>query len=305
MQQFTVYQAQPEYVDRLARELGDATAVRGPLVLAPGPPRHAAWAQNIWLEPQWLAVESIGHAAKALRAVQRNWALCSVACHRRAALVQGKLPRVSAKPLQFGAAVPDAPLGHWTLWDERTVLASARCTSPVPHGEFRFVEDKENPPTRAYLKLWELFTRLNERPGPGQLCLDLGSSPGGWTWVLHGLGAWVFSVDKAPLDPRVAGLPRVDHCTGSAFGLDPRHAGVVDWVFSDVICYPERLLSMVERWLELGEPRRMACTVKFQAETDMDVLERFAALPHAAVTHLSQNKHEATWIWGEGLALRF
>ena len=74
-------------------------------------------------------------------------------------------------------------------------------------------------------KLWESFTLLPKRPGPGDLCLDLGSAPGGWTWVLASLGAQVFSIDKAPLAPQVDHMPGVSHCIGSGFALDPRHAG--------------------------------------------------------------------------------
>jgi hypothetical protein len=48
------------------------------------------------------------------------------------------------------------------------------------------------------------FTLICERPQPSEFCVDLGSSPGGWTWVLQKLGARVLSVDKAALDPSVA-----------------------------------------------------------------------------------------------------
>src|SRR5690606_4355297 len=134
--------------------------------------------------------------------------------------------------------------------------------------EARFVEDADGPPSRAYLKLWEAFTRLGVRPAPGERCLDLGASPGGWTWVLAELGARVTSVDKAPLDPRVAGRPEVEVRQESAFGLDPAEVGDVDWLFSDVICYPERLLGLVRRWMASGRVRRLVCTVKFQGATD-------------------------------------
>src|SRR5262249_13278786 len=150
-------------------------------------------------------------AARQLRAIQRNWALYSHAFHRRAALIAETLPKVSAKPLRFPDPAPSAPLGSWTLLDPATVLASPRCSSPFPNGEVRFVEDRAAPPSRAYLKLWEAFTLIGTHPAPGELCLDLGSAPGGWDWVLHGLGAPVVSVDKAPLDPRIAALPGIEY----------------------------------------------------------------------------------------------
>ncbi|RKY21319.1 MAG: hypothetical protein DRQ55_04870 [Planctomycetota bacterium] len=295
----TAYLAAEGYLDELLVELGgtrEVRAVYGRLVLADGPPRPAAWAANVWLDPWTLPVASINAAARALRSVQRNWALHSVACHRRAALVAQKLPSVSARPLAFPAPAPRAPLGSFSLLDEHTLLASARCSSPFPHGEARFVEDRQGPPSRAYLKLWEALTRCGRHPQPGQRVVDLGASPGGWSWVSAGLGASVLAVDKAPLDPAVAALPGVEQRIESAFALDPAELGPVDWMTCDVICYPSRLLSLVQRWLESGNCSHFVCTVKFQAETDHDVARALASLPGAQLAHLHHNKHELTWL---------
>jgi len=293
---FAVYHAAPGLLPELVRELGSAvTAVRDPLVVADGPARPAAFAANVWLTPEFMPVESIGDAAKKLKAIQRNWALVPAGHFRRAALVAEKLPKVTARPLVFGQPLPDAPLGAFTLWDEKLLLASPRCSEPVPDGAYRFAEDKVGPPSRAYLKLWEFFTRVGVHPAPGELCLDMGGSPGGWSFVLASLGARVFCIDKAPLAPNIAQNPLVSWCPGSAFGLDPRHAGAVDWLFSDVICYPDRLHEWLSRWLELGECRRFVLTVKLQGETDFDLLEQFRAIPGSRLLHLSNNKHELTF----------
>jgi 23S rRNA (cytidine2498-2'-O)-methyltransferase len=291
------YLAPEGFLDELLAELGEAVIeTHGRLVLAADPPRPAAWVANHWHAPQRLAIASIGDAARQLRAIQRNWALYSHAHHRRAALIAERLPSVSAKPLVFGEPAPTAPLGSWTLLDAETMLASPQCSSPFPNGEARFVEDRAAPPSRAYLKLWEVFTLLGVQPSPGELCLDLGSSPGGWSWVLHGLGARVVSVDKAPLDPRIAALPGIETRRESAFSLSPDALGAVDWLFSDVVCYPERLLALVERWLAAGTCRRFVCSVKFQGATDHATAQRFAAIPGSRLLHLHANKHELTWI---------
>src|SRR5262245_38474197 len=229
------YLAPDGFLAELLHELGDAVLdVHGRLVLARAEKRPVAWAANVWFEPQTIPISSIGNAAKKLRAIQRNWALYPHLNHRRAALIAEKLPKVSAKPLAFGAPAPAAPLNAWTLIAPELMLASARCSSAFPNGEVEFIEDRSGPPSRAYLKLWELFTLLGERPRPGERCVDLGSSPGGWTFVLQTLGAQVLSVDKAPLDARIAALPNVEHRRVSAFALDPRAAGPVDWLFCDV-----------------------------------------------------------------------
>ncbi|MBL8805507.1 MAG: hypothetical protein JNN22_01570 [Rhodospirillales bacterium] len=291
----TAYLAAEGFAEPLREELGDVIEAHGRLLIAPGPPRPAAWAQNVWLEPVRIPAPSIGQAAKALRAIQRNWALYDHAHHRRAALIVGELPKVSAKPLVFGTLPPSAPLGSWMLLDPQTMLASAACSSPFPNGECRFVEDKSGPPSRAYLKLWEALTLCGEMPRPGERCVDLGASPGGWTWVLAGLGATVLAIDKAPLDRSVAAMPGVEWRQASAFSLAPADIGPVDWLFSDVICYPERLFELVERWRASGLARRMVCTIKFQGATDHETARRFAAIPGARLRHLFHNKHELCW----------
>lgn len=297
MAEFTGYLAPEGFLAELQHELGeDAREIYGRLVLAPGQPRPVAWVANLWRDPVRLTVTSISDAAKQLRAMQRNWALYSFAHHRRAALIVEKLPKVSAKPLKFGDAAPTAPLGSWTLIDPNTVIAAPRCASPFPNGEARFVEDKTAPPSRAYLKLWELFTLLGAAPKPGETCLDLGASPGGWSWVLQQGGARVIAVDKAPLDPRIAALPRIEIRKSSAFALEPHDVGPVDWLFSDVVCYPKRLLALVEKFLAAGTVRNFVCTIKFQGETDFETQARFAAIPGSRLLHLHNNKHELTWV---------
>jgi 23S rRNA (cytidine2498-2'-O)-methyltransferase len=285
------------YEQQLREELGDARiiATHGRLLVVEDAAATAAWAANIWHDPQAIAVASIADGARKLCTLQRNWALYACRLHRRAHLIQERLPHVSAKPLVFPKPAPTAPLGSWTLVDESTIIAAPRCSSPFPNGEVQFVEDKTAPPNRAYLKLWEALTLIGRYPGPGECCLDLGSSPGGWTWVLQSLGARVVSVDKAPLAPEIANLPRVEFRRMSAFALEPAEIGPVDWLFSDVVCYPTRLFTLVERWLESGLARNLVCTLKFQGATDHATARRFAAIPGGRLMHLHHNKHELTW----------
>jgi 23S rRNA (cytidine2498-2'-O)-methyltransferase len=291
------YLAPQGFLADLRQELGDRVIeIYDHLVLARDTGQPVAWAANAWLDPMVIPIDSIGDAAKKLRAIQRNWALYSVACHRRAQLIAEKLPKVSAKPLAFGAEAPKAPLGSWSLIDANNVLASPHCSSAFPNGEVQFLEDRTGAPSRAYLKLWDLFTVLGEYPKVGEFCLDLGACPGGWTWVLQQLGARVLSVDKAPLDDRISGLPNVEYRAESAFALDPRDIGPVDWLFSDVICYPKRLLTMVQKWLEAGTVGRFVCSVKFQGETDFATVRELAAIPGSRILHLHHNKHELTWV---------
>lgn len=293
------YLADEGFEAELAEELRRAgcriSAWHGRLALSRDAPARAAWALDRWTDPREISVPSIKAGADALRAIQRNWSHYAHDHHRRSALIAARLPPVKARPLIFPEAAPTAPLGAWTLLAPDRMLASAAKTSPFVNGAVQFVEDREGPPSRAYLKLWEALTRIGRHPQSGETCLDLGAAPGGWTWALARLGARVTAVDKAPLDPRVLAMPGVVQRMESAFGLDPRQVPAVDWLFSDVICYPARLLALVRRWLEAGRARNLVCTIKFQGETDHATAAAFAALPGAQLFHGAHNKHELTF----------
>jgi 23S rRNA (cytidine2498-2'-O)-methyltransferase len=290
------YLAAAEHEAPLAEELARAgvtiAAWHGRLALSPDPPIDAAWSLDTWLDPVEHPAPSVGQAAAALRAIQRNWSLTAAGHHRRAALIEARLPPVKARALSFPEPAPTSHLGAWTLLTPDTMLASPTKTSPFPNGTPRFEEDHIGPPSRAYLKLWEACTRLGAWPHPGNRCIDLGAAPGGWTWAIASLGATVLAIDKAPLDPAIAALPGVTTRQQSAFALPPEPC---DWLFSDIIAYPERLLGLIEHWLPVAG--RIVCTVKFQGAVDHATTDRLRAIPGSRLFHLAHNKNELTFAW--------
>jgi 23S rRNA (cytidine2498-2'-O)-methyltransferase len=294
----TGYLAQGERLEQVLAELEGVVAVHGELVLASGPPQTCHWAQNVWLEPYRLSVTSIRDAVHQLCVLQRNWWPYSFQLHRRSELTREQLPFVTARPLRFPEPAPVAALGSFTWLDNATVLCSPRCSSAFPNGEPRFVEfgEDEGPPSRAYLKLFEALTLLGRTPSAGERCLEIGASPGGWTWVLGTLGARVLAVDRAPLAPNVRRMPNVEASQGNAFTATPDTVGPVAWLFSDVICYPEKLYRYIQLWLQAGACRNFVCTLKFQGKEHYGMIEQFAAVPGSRIVHLSHNRHELTWM---------
>ncbi len=296
----TAYLAPLGFEAQLRAELVGVEAVYDRLFVTSGPPQRSYWSQNIWYEPELLEVSSIKDTVRQLRARQRSWWPFTYHLHRRTELVQSQLPRVAPKTLAFPEPGPTAKLGAYTLIDQHLVLAAADCASPFPNGEVAFHERKVGgPPSRAYLKLWEVLTRLGRMPAPGERCLELGASPGGWTWVIATLGAQVTAYDRAPLDPTVLAMPGVTGVQGDAFQALPARlsaAGPVDWLFSDIICYPERLLEFVQTWLAAGTCRNFVCTLKFQGTEHYGAIDAFAAIPGSQIMHLHHNKHELTWV---------
>jgi 23S rRNA (cytidine2498-2'-O)-methyltransferase len=298
----TVYQAPAGFEGELAAELGPEAAALtadGSLRLAPGPPRPVAWAANVWLQPLRVDFASVDEASAALRALggrELRWAQAPGAHHPQAGLLAASLPVADGRRLAFPEPAPKKRPAAWCLVAEGSVIASPRCTSPFPNGVARFVEDHTRPPSRAYLKLWEAFTLAGAVPRPGDRCVDLGSSPGGWTWALERLGARVISVDKAPLDPRLTRLTRVRYVQDSAFAIDPASVGRVHWLVSDVICYPARSVALVERWIAAHPDAGFVITLKLQGATEMAPLAALGAIVGGRLVHLHHNKHELTWI---------
>jgi 23S rRNA (cytidine2498-2'-O)-methyltransferase len=292
----TAYLAAEGYETQLMSELEGTTEKYGRLFLTNLEPKTTYWSQNIWVEPFIAHFESISEAAGILKNIQRNWALYPFLEHRRSALIKSKLPFISDKPLQFPTKIPENNMGSWTLLDKHTLLASPKCSSPYPNGLMNFEECKEGPPSRAYLKLWEALTIAGKMPNPESKCLEIGASPGGWTWVLAQLKAQVISVDRSELAPNVASMPGVHFIKGDAFSMTPSKAGAIDWIFSDVACYPEKLLEWVLLWIASGMCKNFICTLKFQGDNSYEIVKEFAKIPGSQIVHLGVNKHELTWI---------
>lgn len=297
----TAYLAVKGFERHLIQELEGIREIHGRLILTDRPAKKVFWAQNIWLNPVVLSVQSIADGARQLKALQRNWWLYSTHLHRRASLIRDRLPHVSAKPIRFPSKLPQAPLGSWTLLDSNSILASPQCSSLFPNGEVVFLEDRQGPPNRAYLKLWEVLTLLQHFPHKGDFCIDVGGSPGGWTWAIQKLGGTVLSVDRSPLNPKVFSLPRVKFQKCDAFSLVPEmfvsDNRMVDWLFSDIVCYPEKLYDWVILWTRSGICKNIVCTLKFKDNYDYKIVEKFTAIPGSQMAHLYHNKHELTWVF--------
>lgn len=291
----------PGFEDELAAELRrDGVAVEsrwGGLFLTERPARRPIWARVVGAKAELQPVASIGEAARWLKENGRRWAGASPALHRRSELIQEQVFRHKPKPLDFLTPPPAHDWGLWALVEPNLMVAAPKTDSPFPAGEILFNESKE-PPSRAYLKLWELFTVHGLKPSPTDTVADFGSCPGGWTWVLARTAGRVIAIDKAPLDPAVARLKNVESLKKDAFRLAPEEIAPLDWFFSDIICEPARLYDLVLRWREAGV-RRFVCTIKYKGKTDFETSERFLALPRSKIVHLCANKHEVTWFSGD------
>ncbi len=279
--------------------------------------KNIFWKQLELTNPFIAEFSSIKEATTLLQSIQRNWVHAPFRCIRRGELIQSELPHIRRKPRQFPNSIPLSPIGVFTLLDEHHLFASSTTSSPFPLGKACFEEDKVSPPSRAYLKLYEALTMMDyykrcscgedqglfhqksgnsEKPFLNLHCIDAGASPGGWTWVLDLLGGRITAIDRSPLAPHLMRKNNITFLTHDAFTIPLQSFGKVDWVFSDVVCYPPRLLEWVKQWLDSQLCSNFVCTLKMQGEPDTSTIEAFAQIPHSRIIHLFHNKHELTWL---------
>jgi len=101
-------------------------------------------------------------------------------------------------------------------------------------------------PSRATAKLLEAFTWIGVEPGPGEVAVDLGAAPGGWTFALLERRARVIAVDRAEMAPNLARHPRLEHVRDNAFAYRPDTP--VDWLFCDMVHRPSEVAKLLARW---------------------------------------------------------
>lgn len=163
-------------------------------------------------------------------------------------------------------------------------------------GDLEVPHDR-NAPSRACQKLYEVECRYGRPIARGEKCVDLGASPGGWTWVALQRGASVIAVDRSPLREDMMDHPRVQFVSGDAFKFAPPER--VDWLLSDIIAFPPRIFELLEHWIEQKWCRRFCVTIKFRGRDDDHWLGRFAELLTRTTSdfelrRLKVNHNEAT-----------
>lgn len=299
-----IYVGKPEYISLLCQEAGSEATLIDDLVFSPKRIENVCFVLDAWFDPKIVHFQSISEAARILRQAGKWWYLHPVSQVRRSRLIEDKLRNCPSliTPFSRDTSVPN--IGVFTLLDQNTLVYSTSRMKQWPDGKCLFVEDKINPPNRAYLKLWEALFLLGKYPQAGDNALDLGASPGGWTFVLQSLGANVTAVDKAPLHPNIAQLPRVQSIQQSAFALEPNKIDQPwDWVLSDIACYPDRAYDLIMKWISSGKARQMIFTIKLQGETDLAVIKKFQNIPNSRILNMYYNKHEATFFYPANQAL--
>ncbi len=173
-------------------------------------------------------------------------------------------------------------------WRFRTIVW------PFPRGELPVAEDKAAP-SRAFAKLLEAELRLGCRIAHGELCIDLGASPGSWSYVALNRGAKVIAVDRSELREDLMRNPSLHFHQGDAFKFIPDSRA--DWLLCDVIAAPQRSIDLLIGWLQHRRMSRFIVTIKFKGEDEYPLIDQLkhTAAPLCREFHLVRlcaNKNE-------------
>jgi 23S rRNA (cytidine2498-2'-O)-methyltransferase len=196
-------------------------------------------------------------------------------------LVDNEVAWVSAAPVVHPAGAMNWP----------SLLPAGLCDPP----------DDARAPSSAFRKLREALACMGDQPGPGDVAVDLGASPGGWSHVLRECGAEVHAVDRAPLDKRLMADPHIHWHEADAFRWMPDQA--VAWMVSDVIAYPQRVPELLAAWCPQPWARRLVVQMKFKGSPDFALIDQAIATARQAgwwmrAKHFFNDKHEITLMGG-------
>lgn len=130
------------------------------------------------------------------------------------------------------------------------------CHSPLYMGIMRLKFPREAP-SRSTLKLEEAFhvfipqKEWDTRLASGMRSVDLGASPGGWTYQLVQRSMWVEAVDNGMIAESLMQTGQVRHYRDDGFKFSPRR-GNAYWLVCDMVEKPARVANLVGNWLIEG-----------------------------------------------------
>ena len=209
--------------------------------------------------------------------------------------------RATEAPWRDGEALAQllltSPAEGFFSWSDPAARAVVRRVQSRFVGGMVHIADDLGPPSRAHRKLREAEAHFGRRAEAGEVCVDLGAAPGGWTYVAVQRGATVIAVDRTELDPKLMRHPGVRFVRGDVFKYTPDTQ--VDWLLCDVIAFPEKTIALVERWLSERLCRFAIVTVKFRGAPEAGLLQHLKRrldelCRDYVLRHLDANRNELT-----------
>jgi 23S rRNA (cytidine2498-2'-O)-methyltransferase len=160
-------------------------------------------------------------------------------------------------------------------------LAAVANSSPWPMGIVR-LRMPAAAPSRSTLKLAEALLEFFDDKAraklfaPGMTAVDLGASPGGWTWQLVQRHMRVIAVDNGDIDAALLESGLVKHRRDDGFHFQP--AEPVDWMVCDMVESPSRIARLAARWVAEGWCGGTIFNLKLPMKKRWEEVERCRAL---------------------------
>ena len=160
-------------------------------------------------------------------------------------------------------------------------VSEAANASPWPMGIPR-LRMPSGAPSRSTLKLAEAFLEfldeeaLEKRLAPGKTAVDLGASPGGWTWQLVRRSVAVIAVDNGEMDAALLDSGLVKHRRTDGFTYSPSEP--VDWMVCDIVESPSRVAKLAASWIAQGWCRESIFNLKLPMKKRWEEVLRCRAI---------------------------
>lgn len=154
--------------------------------------------------------------------------------------------------------------------------------SPNPMGIMR-LRFPSQAPSRSTLKLEEAFltfipqSEWDERLAGGLRAVDLGASPGGWTYQLVRRGMMVNSVDNGPMAESLMETGQVEHFMEDGFKYTPSRKNIY-WLVCDMIEKPSKVANLMSWWLIEGYCQEAIFNLKLPMKRRYDEMKQCFAL---------------------------
>lgn len=167
-------------------------------------------------------------------------------------------------------------------------VSTAESLSEFQDGRARMRVQKDAP-SRAARKLEEALHWFGSEPGQGELCVDLGAAPGGWSHGLLARKCRVIAVDPALLRPDIAKHPKLTHKQMSAFEYEPPDD--IDWLFCDMAWRPLEVAQLLAKWARRRWSNIVVSNIKLPMKRKVDMVARvYQTLADAGWTNIKMRQ---------------
>lgn len=132
-----------------------------------------------------------------------------------------------------------------------------------------------NAPSRSFLKMEEALSLIEIEPKAGQIVVDLGAAPGGWSYSFAKRGCHVTAVDNGPLKIKGEYTGTIQHLRADGPSFQPASQYLpVDFLVADMLIPPNKALELLKKWMENLWCKNLIVNIKLPQQNPFQGLGR-------------------------------